>query len=143
MNKSLLGIVIFSTILVAGCSSKPSTPESPAEVAPTTPTATEAPVVEHKVVTYTDAGFAPATLKIKKGETVLFNNQSSKSMWTASAKHPTHLVYPTTGGCIGSTFDACKAFSKGESWPFVFDISGNWKYHNHLNPSHFGTIEVE
>ncbi len=98
---------------------------------------------EEYTVTYTDTGFSPANLKIKKGENVTFKNKSSQSMWPASGAHPTHLIYPTTGGCIGSTFDACKGVQPGDSWSFKFDILGSWKYHSHLNPSDFGTITVE
>ncbi|MBI4427304.1 MAG: hypothetical protein HY569_02380 [Candidatus Magasanikbacteria bacterium] len=105
--------------------------------------ATVIPVVEKKTITYTGSGFSPAMLKIKKGETVIFKNQSAESMWPASAMHPTHAVYPTTGGCIGSTFDACQNIQPGSSWLFQFNIVGNWKYHNHLNPSEFGAIIVE
>ena len=64
-------------------------------------------------------------------------------MWPASAMHPSHKEYPTTGGCLGSAFDACKGVKPGESWPFKFDIAGNWKYHDHLNPKNFGAIIVQ
>ena len=107
------------------------------------PTTEQASVAESSVVTYTDAGYSPATLRIKKGDTVTFKNQSSQSMWTASAVHPTHRAYPTTGGCLGSTFDACAGIQPGDSWSFKFDISGTWKYHDHLNPDNTGTIIVE
>lgn len=95
------------------------------------------------VITYTDAGFTPSPLRVKKGTTVTFVNNSTGKMWPASAKHPTHTEYPTTGGCIGSTFDACGGMMPGESWTFTFDIPGSWNYHNHLSPQDFGTIIVE
>lgn len=94
-------------------------------------------------VTYTDSGYSPAVLNVKVGTTVTFKNQSSQLMWTASAVHPTHRVYPTTGGCLGSTFDACGGIQPGDSWSFKFDIAGTWKYHNHLNSGDTGTIVVE
>ncbi|MBI2464372.1 hypothetical protein HYV57_05435 [Candidatus Peregrinibacteria bacterium] len=107
------------------------------------PSLGEDSVTEKKLVIYTDAGYSPAALRIKKGETVIFKNQSSRSMWTASAIHPSHRSYPTTGGCLGSTFDACKGVQPDDSWLFTFDVSGSWKYHNHLNPGDAGTIEVK
>lgn len=105
----------------------------------------EKPAAEKKehIITYTDNGYAPATLTIKKGETVIFKNQSSRAMWAASAMHPTHRVYPTTGGCLGSTFDACKGVQTGDSWSFKFDVSGSWKYHDHLTPGDRGEIIVQ
>lgn len=95
------------------------------------------------VVVYTNAGYQPSLLTVKKGAMVTFKNESSQAMWTASAMHPTHKVYPTTGGCLGSTFDACKGVQPGGSWTFEFDIAGAWGYHNHLNASHFGKVVVE
>jgi len=125
-------------------------PTTPAPASPTTPTAPTAdptkPAEEPAqppIITYTNSGFSPNPLKIRIGTTVTFKNNASKGMWVASAMHPTHKVYPTTGGCIGSTFDTCGEINPGASWPFKFNIVGNWKYHNHVNPSHFGAIIVE
>jgi len=103
----------------------------------------QTPVANENVVIYTNAGYSPTTLRIKKGDTITFKNQSSQSMWTASDIHPTHREYPTTSGCLGSTFDACKGVQPNESWSFKFDIAGAWKYHNHLSPGDIGTIIVE
>ena len=100
-------------------------------------------VTKESVITYTDAGYSPSALEIKAGETVTFKNESQQSMWPASAMHPAHKEYPTTGGCLGSTFDACMGVQPGESWSFKFDISGNWKYHDHLSPKNFGAITVK
>ena len=101
------------------------------------------PEKKEYVVTYTDEGFSPATLQIKKSDTVIFKNKSSRSMWPASAMHPTHMVYPTTGGCLGSTFDACKGVQPDNIWSFKFEVLGSWKYHDHLTPKDRGTITVE
>lgn len=96
-----------------------------------------------RVISYTDFGFSPSPLTILRGETVIFVNESSRDVWPASAMHPTHAVYPTTGGCLGSTFDACRSLAPGEEWSFTFEIAGSWGYHNHVNPSHFGRIMVQ
>lgn len=118
---------------------------SPAEeeVVSAPDTEDQGPVAEEKVVTYTDGGYSPAVLKVKVGDTVVFKNASSETMRVASANHPTHKVYPTTGGCVGSTFDACKGIPPQESWSFRFDLGGSWGYHNHLHPSFAGTVIVE
>ncbi|OGH72112.1 MAG: hypothetical protein A2921_00520 [Candidatus Magasanikbacteria bacterium RIFCSPLOWO2_01_FULL_43_20b] len=144
MNKIIITIVIIIIVIFGGYfifrGADQPTPSAPPII--NQPEAA-VPVVEEKIITYTDSGFSPATLTIKKGETVVFKNQSAQSMWPASAFHPTHTAYPTTGGCLGSTLDACKGVQLGESWSFQFDFVGNWKYHDHLNPSNFGTIVVE
>ena len=161
MNKTIVTIVIIAVVLVSGYflffrgasqptpsvsqpSSQqpiiqPSTQQQPSQQPPVA----QVPVVKENMVTYTNSGYSPSALTIKKGEMVIFKNQSSQSMWTASAVHPTHRVYPTTGGCLGSTFDTCTGIQSGGSWSFKFDISGTWKYHNHLNPGDTGTIDVQ
>ncbi len=103
------------------------------------------------VVTYTDSGYSPSTIRIKKGDELIvdFKNTSSKMMWTASAVHPTHKAYPGSDiakcGTLSGVdmFDSCKGYELGESWAFLFDKQGTWKYHNHLQPAHTGTIIVE
>lgn len=100
-------------------------------------------------VVYSDAGYDPAIVTIKKGDIVVFKNESSKMMWTASAVHPTHNAYPGSGIELCGTqtlvpnFDACKGYGFGESWEFQFEEQGTWKYHNHLQPNHTGTIITE
>lgn len=143
MNKIITTIIVV-IVIVAGAYYLLNSPKiAPQEKPSQTPPSTTSAPVEQDFVTYTDTGYSSSAIKVKVGTTLTFKNESTQSMWTASAMHPTHTVYPTTGGCIGSTFDACKGIQPGESWPFKFDIAGTWKYHNHLNPSHFGTIVVE
>lgn len=98
---------------------------------------------QQNVVTYSDSGFSPASLTVKKGDTVTFKNTASDNMRVASNPHPIHNGYPTTGGCVSSTFDSCNNITPGQSWSFKFDITGSWGYHNHLNPSEGGTIVVQ
>ena len=93
------------------------------------------------------SGFKPSTLTIKKGDTVTFVNKGSQAAWPASAVHPIHSAYDGTSlseHCSkGNSFDACHGLSQGESYSFTFDKVGSWKYHDHLNPGHTGTIVVE
>ena len=110
-----------------------------------TPTST----LSKTTVTYSDSGYSSSPVTIKKGGVVTFENKSSKMMWTASAMHPTHKVYPGSDIIKCGTslqvgiFDACKGYGVGESWEFKFNEQGTWKYHNHLQPSHTGTVIVE
>lgn len=100
-------------------------------------------------VMYGDGGYSPGELKIKKGEAVTFKNESSQPMWTASAIHPTHGVYPGTSiaKCssvpMGEMFDSCAGTSVGSTWMFQFNEAGEWGYHNHLRPNHWGKVIVE
>jgi len=101
------------------------------------------------VLAYTDSGFAEKTITIKSGTTVEFKNQSSRGMWPASAMHPTHTVYPDSDIKKCGTaeeegiFDSCGEIAPRESWSFTFNEVGEWGYHNHNNPSHFGKIIVQ
>jgi plastocyanin len=130
--------------VVAQTPTPTSTPTPAAIVPPAIPPPAPAPQVSAPlVVIYTDSGYQPQSLTIKKGDAVTFNNKSTQGMWTASALHPTHKEYPTTGGCIGSTFDSCASTLPGTAWSFTFDMPGTWRYHNHVHPGHYGSITVE
>ncbi len=107
------------------------------------PVITPSPAKTTVLVTYTDAGFSQKAITVKKGTIVTFVNNSSDRLWVGSDPHPIHDQYPTTGGCIASTFDACSGIAPGASWSFQFDIAGTWGYHNHLNPGKKGTVVVQ
>jgi len=129
MNKITIAIIIAVVVVAGGYFLLNRPPAAP-------------PVIGDEV-TYTDSGYSPKVLQLKVGTEVTFKNESSRSVWTASTFHPTHRVYPTTGGCLGSTFDSCEGIQTGDSWSFTFDEQGTWKYHNHLRPGRTGTIIVE
>ncbi|OGM95185.1 hypothetical protein A2524_03875 [Candidatus Wolfebacteria bacterium RIFOXYD12_FULL_48_21] len=105
----------------------------PAVVAPTTQPGTPSTKVQ-PIVRYTSTGFSPAPLAVSAGDTVVFRNESTAGMWVASAPHPVHTDYPG--------FDAMRPYAQGESYSFTFTRVGTWKYHNHLNPTHYGSIVV-
>ncbi|MDO8435423.1 MAG: hypothetical protein Q7S89_01955, partial [bacterium] len=125
---------------------KPGAEEAkPGAIAPTPPAPPAAVTPTPKTVTITmnDQGFSPANVTLKKGDTIVYKNAGTQPMWPASAIHPTHGAYPEKGGCLGSTFDACRGVKPGESWSFVFNQIGSWGYHDHLAPAFRGKITVE
>lgn len=86
-------------------------------------------------VTYTSAGFAPKSITVRKGETVVFENKTGKAASVASDEHPTHLLY--------SEFDQYKTDQRGNTeFRFTFTKVGSWDYHDHLNASMGGTVVV-
>lgn len=98
-------------------------------------TASKENQVQTYTVSVTNEGFSPRELKIKKGDKVIWVNKTDRPVWPASAVHPTHQLYPA--------FDALRGFRQDEtSYSFVFDKVGSWKYHDHLNPSVTGVVEV-
>ena len=118
----------------------PPPPSGIDAVAPPPAPATSAPVT----VTYSDSGFSPSTVTIKRGQTVEFKNESSRDFWPASAVHPTHTVYPekSSSDCFGSSFDACGKIATGSSWSFTFNSVGEWRYHDHVSANRTGTVVV-
>lgn len=140
MNKFIIFIII-AIVIVGGYFLWGRKEQTPAPLEPQALERTSK--ASSHVISYTDNGYAPSAITIKAGESVTFKNDSSKAMWPASAMHPTHTAYPTTGGCIGSTFDACAGIQPGKIWSFTFNIPGTWKYHDHLTPTFFGAITVE
>ncbi len=82
----------------------------------------------------TKDGFFPSTLTINQGDTVIFTTQLDQAFWPASDPHPTHDIYPE--------FDPKHPVDPDKSWSFKFDRIGSWKFHNHLDPSSRGVINV-
>ena len=101
------------------------------------------------IIHISEAGFEPKSVTIQVGQTVVFENTGKEAHWPASNIHPTHRAYP--GSDIekcGSDdekliFDACRGLQSGETYAFIFAMPGTWKYHDHLNPTKFGTVVVE
>lgn len=106
----------------------------------TLPTPAASPVI----ITFSDTGYSPASVTIKKGETVRYVNNSSMGTWPASANHPSHTIYPqkSASDCLGSSFDSCRDLKPGESWEFTFNEVGTWGYHDHSHAKFRGTVVV-
>jgi len=97
------------------------------------------------VISYTNDGYTPSVVGIKKGKTVRFtNNSQDQETWPASAVHPTHSIYPEKkeSDCLGSSFDACRGLKPGESWDFTFNTAGEWRFHDHLHAAKTGVVNV-
>lgn len=86
-------------------------------------------------VTYDGSSFSPSTITVSPGTTVTFVNGSGSMMWVASDEHPSHQELPD--------FDANRGYGRGGEYSHTFEQTGSWDYHNHLNPSHTGTVVVE
>ncbi len=149
MNRNTTGVVIALIVVAGGWYLLRGTPVSaPAAEAPAVDATTAAATTPSEVtITYTDQGFSPQNVSVAEGQTVTWVNQSSGSMWVASAAHPDHTVYDGTSrsahcaaGYSGPVpFDECSA---GASYRFTFDKAGTWKYHNHADASKFGSVTV-
>lgn len=90
--------------------------------------------VAQNSVTVTSSGFEPANITISVGQTLVWYNKGGTAVSINSAPHPTHSDYPPLN--IGLVQD-------GASATLSFPTAGTYKYHNHLNPSQYGTITVQ
>lgn len=94
---------------------------------------------------YTDAGFSPSTITVKKGTVVSFLNQSDREMWVASDEHPSHTGYAGTSRsehCAAGSATAFDQCARGNVYMFTFDNVGTWDYHDHANAQFGGTVVV-
>jgi plastocyanin len=138
----LAAVAIFLTVVISGCANSAEMPEN-------NDTSTVPSNVSENatIVTHTTAGFEPSTVTVEKGETVVWQSETS-SMWVASDRHPTHTEYSGTsesehcqsGDQNTAAFDQC---SEGSSFSFTFEKTGEWSYHNHRNSFQGGTVIVE
>jgi len=90
------------------------------------------------LVSYTDRGFEPRRLTVKKGETVRFTNNSSEDLWVAAGGEK---LYPRdANGCGSSALDSCRPIGQGEFWEFTFESNGTWMFNNSIDKEKAGTI---
>jgi len=82
----------------------------------------------------TNTGYEPKEVTIKKGDIVLWTNESNEYHWPASDLHPTHGIYPE--------FDPLRPIASGDTWKFKFDKVGVWKFHDHIRANKVGTVTV-
>lgn len=98
-------------------------------------------------VAYTSQGFVPQNVTIKKGDMVMWKDETSYPFWIASGVHPTHTGYDGTteaehcapGYAGPAPFDEC---GSGSSFSFTFLKTGTWSYHDHLSAGDTGTVTV-
>jgi plastocyanin len=147
MNKSL-GIIVIVLIVIAGgwylwsqSNGGEMTGGAPQGVTGTPSTSGDV------TVTYTDSGFSPASVSIKKGQSVTWVDQRANPMWLASDPHPSHTGYDGTSrtehcaaGYAGPTpLDEC---GTGTSYSFTFNTAGTFGYHDHFDDAMAGSVTV-
>lgn len=106
------------------------------EKSPVTPPTTKTSAVKQAKITITKDGFVPAVIQVKKGTEVIWTNTDETAHQVASDPHPTHDKLKDLGDG--------EVLAKGESFSFIFEKSGSFTFHDHLNPIKFkGEVIVE
>lgn len=145
-NRGIYILVIVVVLLLAGAAvfalqnSQPNevnqdttqTETTTVESDDSTDEATPAPS-ERMTVTYTDNGFEPQDITVKKGTTVMITNNSSKDVQFSSDDHPVHRDNPEMN---------LKTLSPGESTSYAPSEAGTWGFHDHLDDSKTGSVTV-
>lgn len=85
-------------------------------------------------INFSDSGFSPAVTTVKVGDTVQITNTSSQVLQFDSDPHPVHSDEPELN--VGTV-------AAGQSKTFTVTKAGHWGFHDHLNPSMTGTLDVE
>lgn len=127
-GRIFLGIIIL-TILAIIIIPKPQEKKPIHRYPTTTP---QVRVTTHKVI-LTPKGFEPDVIKIKKGEVVIWTNNSGREASVNSADHPTHKLFPALNRGL---------FPDGLSVQARISRIGELRYHNHLKPEQTGKIIV-
>lgn len=142
MSKNLwIGLIVIVVIILAGWYlTRPKQEQFPATSTPvptatTSSEATDGAMVKEEVsINITADGFAPKDITIKVGDTVTWMNSDVSLHNVNSVPHPTHTTYPPLN--LGKV-------AVGEKVSLMFDKAGTYNYHDHLNPSLFGSVTVE
>lgn len=88
---------------------------------------------ESKSIILNKSGFQPNNIKIKPGTEIIWTNNSGADATINSDPHPTNFLW---------AFLNLGIFANGENMSAVFEKSGVYTYHNHLNPDQKGTVTV-
>jgi plastocyanin len=77
-------------------------------------------------------GLTPKSITIKKGQEIT---------WTNTDPSPHHL---TADQSMLPSFDTAEPLQQGDSYTYIFDKSGTFRYYDAADPTHFtGTITVQ
>lgn len=84
-------------------------------------------------IIYTDEGFSPQSLSVKKNTVIKIVNHSSGPLEFSSDDHPTHLKDPELN---------MSTLPSGESGTVEVTKPGTWGFHNHLKSRDGGSLTV-
>ncbi|MGH7196619.1 MAG: cupredoxin domain-containing protein [Candidatus Saccharimonadales bacterium] len=110
-------------------SNKQTTPQQQKQTESTTPTSQPQ---EQQSISIVSFAFTPAKMTVKKGTKVVWTNEDSVG----------HNVVSDADAPAGGPPKTAAILQQGESFEFVFDTVGTFRYHCTPHPNMTGTIEV-
>ncbi|MDO8619573.1 MAG: cupredoxin domain-containing protein [Candidatus Daviesbacteria bacterium] len=145
MSRNII-IVVVVLALVAGFflltrnSTPLSTTTGPENIStesasPSSSPASSSATTTQNLVTVGSAGYNPASITIKAGDTITWKNTDSANHTVNSDPHPTHGLYPI--------LNTVGLLQPGKEKSATFTTAGTYTYHDHLNPSLKGTVTVQ
>lgn len=136
----LVGVALLSWALVSRQATAPSSEiregSSSAETSVETRqsvNSSEETATGTATISFTDDGFSPGELTVKRGTVVTIRNESSNEVQFSSDDHPTHRINEGMN---------LPVLAPGESDTFVAEEIGEWGFHDHIDASHTGSITV-
>lgn len=137
MNRKLLIGLILLLVIIIGVSvyfmTRPTVSTPSNTKTPTSQSSSDQPSTATMTIVYTNNGFSPVEVTVKKDSTIHISNQSNSPLQFSSADHPTHLK---NGELNMGTLQS------GEEGEIKVTTVGTWGYHNHLRSSDIGTLIV-
>jgi len=131
MNKNLLiGALALVALVGAGLMLWGA---KPAETPGTATTPIER-VGQRITVSYENNSFNPEEVRVKVGDTVIFDNKGTGNIRVSSDPHPTHTSFPALES---------EALEPGNTYQLTLTEPGTVNYHDHLNAKAKGKIIVE
>ncbi len=121
---ALIAILLISTIVAVVMKKEDNKTTDPVAVAQT----------RTAQITITKDGFVPATISVKKGTKITWTNNDDKPHQLKANPHPTGESLPGLKSEI---------LNNKQTYEYTADTAGSFDYHDSLNPTTNGTIEVK
>lgn len=131
LTLALAGLVLYVLQTQQTSTNKERSDVSP-NVAQTSDQDAPAPS-DRMAITYTNAGFEPHDITVKKGTVITVTNSSSHSVQFSSNDHPAHTE---------NTEMNMATLAPGESDSYTASRTGTWGFHDHIDESKTGTVTV-
>jgi len=123
------GLLLVALLAFTGCTGTKSIPAQQTTVVETTnPPSTGDSGGKTYNIDISNFAFSPATLNIKKGDTVIWTNSDT--------------VPHTIAGDSGTELESDQ-LSKGQTYTHTFNTAGTFNYHCSIHKSMTGTITVK